>query len=306
VKNSIRLTMIVMLLLPGISCRKVIDYFRDPDTGQLVETIHTTVMAGYAANLAFAVMDGQSFPHVGFSRSNAGYPCTTVMVADTRDDNGLLLADEKATTITIAGLWPDESTAILSIIFTDYHAGSSTIDLLGIETIPAIRDGNHICIALAGMEIKMNPDQESLLSVNLNTLEIESELFRLEAPRTVDVYVAVLQDAYFIDIYSNTTRDIISDDSYEITGGGQLIEVSGSAAEIKQQAMVEVLVSPACRVNPVGGMALVKVTGVEEDGFPELGTALLEFPEGCEGTVRVFAGTGMYIGATGRNVSFRL
>jgi hypothetical protein len=298
--------MILLLLIPGISCRKVKDYFRDPDTGQLAETIQTTVMAGYAANLAFAVMDGQSFPHVSFSRSNAGFPCTTIMVADTRDDNGLFFAGEKANTITIAGLWPDESTAILSLIFTDYQAGSSTLDLLGMETIPVIHDGDHISIALASMEIQMNPDQQSLLSINLNTLEIESELIRLETPRPADVYVAVLQDAYFIDVYSNATDDIIYDDSYTITGGGQLIEVSGSSAEINQQAMVEVHVSPACTVNPLGGMALVKVTGLEENGFPELGTALLEFTEGCEGSVHVLAGTGMYIGATGRNVSFRL
>jgi hypothetical protein len=306
VKNINSLLLVIFLLLPEISCRKVKDYFRDPETEQLEETIHTTVIVGYAANLAFSLMDGHYFPHVNFSRSNAGFPCTTLMVIDMEDDSSLIIAHEKAKTITIAGLWPDESAAILSLAMTDYHAGISTLDLLGIKTIPVVSDGDHINIALASIDIQLNPDQEALLRLNLNTLEIESEFLRLEKPRPKDVYIAVLEDAYYIDVYNNLTRNNNSDDSYTITGGGQLVEVSGSSVEIVQQAMVEVQVSPVCTLNPVDGMALMKVTGIEDKGFPELGTVLLEFMASCGGTAHVFIATGMFAGSTGRNVSFCL
>jgi hypothetical protein len=305
-KNLPVLILVSILLLPGTACRKLMDYFRDPEPEQLVEAIHTTVMAGYAANVAMAVIDGQSFPNVAVSRSNDGFPCTTLMVIDTESDPNFFLAGEEASQITVAGLWPDASTAILTLILTDYHFGASTLDLLGIQTIPVIRDADHISIALAGMDIQMNPDQDALLSLNLSTLEIESELLRLEATPPSDVYVAVLQNAYFIDVDNSSTANTISDDSYTVTGGGQLVEVSGTSAEITQQAMVEVRVTPACVLNPVSGMALIKVTGLEEDGFPELGTALLEFKSGCGGTARVLLATGMYAGSNGRDISFQL
>lgn len=298
--------MVIILLLPDTACRKMMDYFRDPDTEKLVETIHTTVMVGYASNLAMAVIDGQSFPNVAFSRSNDGFPCTTLMVIDMAADPNFFLPNEKASQITVAGLWPDASTAILTIMLTDYHIGSSTLDILGIQTIPVIRDADHINIALAGMDIQMNPDQEALLSLNLSTMEIESELLRLETPLPDDIYLAVLQNAYFIDVFNHSTGTSIGDDSYTITGGGQLVEISGNSAEITQQAMIDVRVTPACILNPVNGMALVKVTGMENEGFPELGTALLEFTEGCGGTAQVFLATGMYAGSNGKEIDFQL
>jgi len=263
-------------------------------------------MVAHAANLAMAMMNGQSFPYTTYSRSNDGFPCTTLMMIDAEADTDPFLAGEKADKITIAGLWTDASTAILSIILTDFHAGTSTLDLLGIKTIPVIREAEHIHIALASMDIQINPDQEALLSLNLNTLEIESELIRLETPPPTDIYLAVLQDAYYIDVHNNATTDAISDDSYTITGGGQLIEVSGPSAEIVQQAMVEVCVSPECTLNPVSGMALTKVTGLEDKGFPELGTALLEFTPRCAGTANVYVATGMYAGSNGKSVRFCL
>lgn len=302
----IKILFVIFCLVPQHSCRKVKDYFRDPDTGSVIETLHSAILTGYAANTAMAIMQGHSFSHVTVTRSNQGFPCTTLMVVDLSGESGLPFAADKASAVTIAGLWPDESTAILTLLFTDYHAESAVLELVGIETIPVIRDGNNIHVALASMDISFNPDVESFLQLNLTTLEIESELFRLETPRPADVYIAVTQNAYFIDVSNHGTFDDPADDQYTVTGGGQLVEVDNNSAEIIQQAMVEVLVSPACISNPVHGMALIKVTGLESEGFPELGTALLQFTPDCSGTAGVFVATGMYIGSNGQNVSFHL
>jgi hypothetical protein len=171
---------------------------------------------------------------------------------------------------------------------------------------PVIRTGGHINVAMASMDIQLNPDQDALLSINMTTLEIQTELLRLDEPRPTDVYVAVLQDAYFIDVNENLTPGNQEDDSYTITGGGQLITVNGSSAEITQQAMVGVCVSSGCLSNPTEGMALMKVTGLENQGFPELGTAVFEFTSDCGGTARVYAATGMYVASNGKKIRFRL
>ena len=297
-----RIFVIILTLFTVSSCNKVKNYFRDPDTRVLTETLLSTKLTGYVCNTAVSVMNGQTFPHVSFvSRSNQGFPCTTLMVIDLNE-----AGSEKAGSVSVAGLWTETGTAILSLLYTDYHAGSNTLDLVGIETIPVIRDGDNLHIALASQEISLNPDQESFLSINLSTLEIESELLRLDMPRPTDLYVAVVQKAYFIDINTHGTPEDLDDDDYTVTGGGQLVEVAGNSAEIIQQAMVEVNLSSECLLNPLHGMALIKVTGLEDEGFPELGTALIEFNDECNGSARVFVATGMYVGSNGRKIDFNL
>ncbi len=306
VKNIPQLLLLFTLLFPGFSCNKVKDYFKEPVPDPLIETIHTSILTGYAANISFAMISGHSIPGVNFIRSNPGFPCTSLITINTLNKPGLYLDHPDVNTMTIAALWADENTAILSMILTGYDTGTSTLDVLGIKTIPVIRTGGHINVAMASMDIQLNPDQDALLSINMNTLEIQTELLRLDEPRPTDVYVAVLQDAYFIDVDENLTTGNPEDDRYTITGGGQLITVNGSSAEITQQAMVGVNVSSGCLLNPTEGMALMKVTGLENQGFPELGTAVFEFTSDCGGTARVYAATGMYVGSNGKKIRFRL
>jgi hypothetical protein len=298
--------LILTFLYAGYSCEKAKNYFRDLDTEVVRETLQTNLLTGYAASKAMAVIEGHTFPNVTVFRSNQGFPCTTTMIMDMTQDPNLMVASEKASTITIAGLWPDTNTAILTLLFTDFQSGTNIIELIGMETIPVIRYEGSIRVALANMDISLNPDQESILSLNLTTLEIESELLRLEMPRPADVYAAIKQDAYFIDVDYRGTLESAEDDQYTITGGGQLVEVNGNSAEIVQMAMVGVSMSPDCLINPLSGMALMKVTGVESERFPELGTVLLQFNPSCDGKASVFVATGMYIGANGKHLSFHL
>jgi hypothetical protein len=299
------LILLFILVIPPYSCRKMQDYFRNPDTEYIAENLNTAILTGYAAGKAMAVMEGVSFPNMITTRSNSGFPCTTTMVLNLAQDDDFVFSPGKSSAITIAGLWADSTTAILTMLFTDFHAGTNTLDLIGIETIPVIREGYDVRVVLADMDISLNPDQSSILSINLTDLEVQSELLRLDMPRPADVYVAVSQKAYFVDMDMSGTWDDFTDDTYEVTGGGQLVEVAGNSAEIVQQAMVEVQVSPDCFANPVNGMALIKVTGVEDEGFPELGTALLQFHDQCDGEAEVLVATGMYIGSNGQHISFR-
>jgi hypothetical protein len=282
------------------------DYFRDPDTGSLSEAIHTTALVGYAADVAMAVMNGHSFSNVVTSGVGNDFPRSTLMVIDLSDHSQYPFFTENVSSMTVAALWADSETAILTILLTDYHAATTTFDLVGIETIPVIREGNHIRLALASMDIRLNPDESSLLSVNLTTGEVQTELLRLDETVPGDVYVAVKENAYFVDVDNQGTDGNLNDDAYTVSGGGQLVCVNKSTTQIVQQAMVDVKISNTCDLNPTDGMALVKVTGLESQGFPELGTVVYEFHDDCDGRVKVFAATGMYAGSNGKKIDFDL
>ena len=296
---------LILFILSGVlmSCRNLKEYLRDPDTSSISETLHATTLVGYAASVATSKMAVSCFPGITFSRSNTGYPCITVMVIDPEDQDDYITTGTDPCNITVIGLWANESTAVLSLILTDYHSESGIIDVIGIETIPVIRDGTHLQVAMGSQDIKLNPNQNSFFSIDLDSLQFSSELLRLENQRPEDVYIAIEQDAYFIDVDNNNTYSSTSDDTYTITGGGQLIEVDNNSAEIIQQAMFETITGD-CYRNPVGGMALVRVIGIEEEGFPDMGTAVLEFNQGCSGKVSVFAATGMYLASNGKVIPF--
>lgn len=293
-----------MLTFSG--CNKVRDYLRDPDSDVLVETIHSATLTGYAVNVAMAEMNGNHFSNVNFTRTGNGFPCTSLMVIDLTGESGYSYTTEKADLITVAALWADSTTAIFSIIYTNYRYNDRVLDLVGIQTIPVIKEGNTTHVAMASQDIQLNPDQESILSLDLNTMQVTSEYLRLDMERANDVYVAVTQNAYLIDIQTQGTPGNLNDDAYIITGGGQLVEVTNNAAEIVQVAMIEVKIAPECNHTPVNGMSLIRVTGLENQGFPEMGTALLQFNDDCNGKAEVVVGTGMYLASNGRNVSFIL
>jgi len=263
-------------------------------------------MTGFAANVALASISGHEPEFVSTLRSNPGFPCTSVMTVDLNQQGTFPFPGGSAGSITIAGLWADEGTGILTLLFTSYHAGTAVLSLLGIETIPVIRHDGGIMVALADMDIRFDPDQQSLLEIDLDEMEISSEYERLFDPRPLDVYVAIEQKAYFIDIDENSTPLEISDDIYKVTGGGQLVEAAETSAEIIQQAMIDVLVTPGCSLNPLSGLALMQATRAGATSFPELGSVLLQFHDDCDGTADVLLATGMYLISNGSSVDFSL
>lgn len=293
--------LLLSLVLCLISCKTIRDYLSSPDTTGVAETINSTRLTGYAATIAMSAVNGYSQAHTSVQRSNPGFPCTAIIHINL-DEYGDLPADN----LIIAGMWADANTAVLSLLFTNFHYGTNTFDLVGIETIPVLREDDYIHVVSANQEVRLNPDQESILSVDLDDWQFETELIRLDMPRPTDVYVAVSQNAYFIDVNTGGTLNNCDDDSYTISGGGQFIEIENQSIEIMQQAVVDVHISPSCTRNPQSGMALLRTTGLEDDGFPELGTTVFKFYQNCRGKAEVVLATGVYVSVNGKKVSFEL
>jgi hypothetical protein len=296
-----KLLLTVFIIFGLFSCNTLRDYLTRPDTKGLSETINSVRLTGYAATLAMSAINGYTAENMLIRRSNQGFPCTALIEIDLDG-----YEDSRAEDLVIAGMWADENTAVLSLIFTDFHYGTNTFNLVGIETIPVLKEGDYVHVVCANQEVRLNPDQNAILSIDLDDLEFQSELIRIDLPRPDDVYIAVTQCAYFIDVNTHGTPNNSEDDSYNISGGGQFIEVENNSVEIAQQAVVDVFISPSCQTNPQSGMALLRTTGVEDDGFPELGTAVFEFYDNCSGKANVFLATGIYVSVNGQKVSFVL
>jgi hypothetical protein len=207
--------------------------------------------------------------------------------------------------LIITGLWASEDAGILTVLFTNFNLAGAEFKLLGIKTFPVTRQENSIVVAFGGMDIDLDPESDELFTINLSEQEVESEFSRLGEERPEDLYMAVEQNAYFIGIEQNNTPSDISDDIYSFTGGGQLIEVTNNSAEIYQQAMLEVELSSSCINNPTNGFALLKKVSIQDESFPELGTAILEFHEQCDGLVQVDLATGIYITANNESIEFK-
>lgn len=303
---KLKFLIFILLVTLNHACRKIEEYFRPPDTEVIASTILTNLVTGYTANVALSCISGNLISHVTTFRSNEGFPCTSLMVMDMDQMSEAPFPSGTVSDVSVAALWADENTGILSIVLSDYNAGTTVFSLIGITTVPVIRHDGNVAVALADMDINFDPDQQSILEINLNEMEISSEYDRLEAFRPSDIYIAVEQKAYFIDVTDGSTPTDLTDDSYSITGGGQLVEATNTTAEVFQQAMINVLVSPLCNRNPLTGLALIQATGAEARKFPELGSALLQFHDACDGMADVLIATGMYLPSNGSAVEFNL
>jgi hypothetical protein len=299
-----RLLIYCLAVIPLIcSCRKIDSYLQTPDTQVIGHDIQASYAIAHTANIALTEMAGYHSPNVVFTRSSSGYPCTSLMIIKAEDADPFL--SNKIGEITIAGLWADTTTAIFTIIFTNINFADLKYDLLGINTFPLIKEEGKIMLLYGAMDIDLNPNSDALLSLNLSSQETESEFLRANEARPTDVYVAVEEDGYFIDINNNNTLSDISDDVYTITGGGQAIEMTNASAGIFQKAMVEVEISSFCPNNPTHGYALLKKMDTSDDRIPELGTVLFEFNESCSGRAKITVATGIWISSNGKSVDFR-
>ncbi len=302
---KIYISLLLILLFIG-SCKKVKEYFHDPETEPLRQAIITSAAIGYSASVAMSVMSGEHPQYVVSTGDCSDYPCTFLIYIDINNENPLLFSDGNVGQIVIAGLMADEDAAILTILLSDIHIATQEFTLLSVHTIPVIRDEDKIIAVYSEMDINIGADSDTLLDLDLSQKEIDTEVSRVDRERPSDLYVAVDQNVWFIDIDQNNTYGYFNDDIYSVTGGGQIVEVIGASGGIIHQAMLNVELDAGCHLNPVSGYALIKNTSVEERRIPELGTAVFGFHSHCDGQADVEVATGVYLRANGRSLDLGL
>jgi hypothetical protein len=296
----------LMILIFLCSCKKIKEYFYDPETEPVRQAIKTSAAIGYSVSVAMSVMSGERPPHVISTGGCSDFPCTFLIYIDINQENPLMFSEGNVGQIIVAGLRPDENVAIMTIVFSDINISTQSFTLLSIHTIPVIKEEDRIMVVFSEMDINIGSDSDVLLNMDLTPKEIDYEVSRLDREKPQDLYVAVEQNAWFIGIDQKNTLSDFRDDSYSITGGGQIIEVTGASGGIIQQAMLQVEIEPGCPRNPVYGYALIKNTSTEERKFPELGTAIFSFHGPCDGMADITVATGVYLRSNGKSIPLGL
>jgi hypothetical protein len=304
-KSKICISLLLLLFITG-SCKKVKEYFHDPETEPLRQAVKTTAAIGYAASVAMSVMSGEDPPYVLATGECSDYPCTFLIYIDINQDNPLLFSDGNVGQIVVAGLMADEDAAIITIVLSDINIATQDFTLLSVHTIPVIRDEGKIIAVFTEMDINIGGDSDTLLNLNLSQKQIDDEISRAHRERPSDLYIAVDENVWFIDIDQNDTYGYLGDDIFTVTGGGQIVEVIGASGGVIHQAMINVELEQGCFLNPVSGYALIKNTSVEERKIPELGTAVFGFHGQCDGLAHVEVATGVYLRANGKSFDMGL
>jgi hypothetical protein len=298
--------LLILLLFITISCKKVKEYFHDPETEPLRQAVKTTAAIGYSASVAMSVMSGEEPPYVLATSECSDYPCAFIIYIDINQDNPLLFSDGSVGQIVVAGLMADEDAAIITVVLSDINVATQDFKLLSVHTIPVIKEEDKFFAVFTDMDINIGADSDTLLNLNLSQKQINDEISRAQRERPSDLYVAVDENVWFIDIDQNGTNAYFGDDIFSVTGGGQIIEVMGASGGIIQQAMINVELEQGCFRNPVSGYALIRNTSVEERRIPELGTAVFGFHGQCDGKARVEVATGVYLRANGKSFDLGL
>ncbi|UCG26948.1 MAG: hypothetical protein JSV24_08195 [Bacteroidales bacterium] len=302
-----RYTFILIFLLSILtSCKEADEYFKDPETEPVIHAIKAATAIGYSASAAMAVMTGEQLPGVYATKSCSSFPCASLVYISINSGNYFPYSDDRNGQIIIAGLWPSAEEAILTMFIYDLDISTPGFTLKNVRTFPVTRKDGELMAVFAGMDINIGPNPLLPLELVLTEGEINFELSRLETETPEDIYVAVDQHAYIIEIDQKDTPANLLDDVYTITGGGQLIEVVDDRAGIIQQALMAVEMNPDCLFNPRNGYALIKTTGTGDNTLPELGTAILEFHTACDGTADITVATGVYIRSNGKSIPLGL
>lgn len=299
-KSFRNFTFIIIFSIFFVSCDKIKEYFKDPEVEPIEELLKISRTIGSVSTIAMSAIN-ENYSNVTVFRSNSRYPCTAYMVIR---PNSSFALEKYSPRILVAGYWPDENTAILSVVLPS-DEGRSEFSLKNIYTIPVIRQYEGLMVVFAGMDINLDEEGNNLFDIDFTEDEINFEWDRLDTEEADDIYIALEQKAWIIHIDENNTSGI-QDDTYTVTGGGQLITATNTTASAYQQAVLDVQMDYLCNRNPLGGYALIQKAAVEDEEFPESGMAIFSFKNNCSGKVKVELATGTYITSIGKEISFNL
>lgn len=265
----------------------------------------TSAAIGYCASIASSAFTGQTLPdNVSFSQSTKeGYSSSGVLHVSVTSSTPVPF-NHNTGDIYIAGLWGTNG-GVISIVFADIDIFTSQYKFYGLYTVPVIKDqatGNLTTI-FAQQDIVIGQGSDTLLDLSLSKPKFDAELNRVNQPRPADVFTAITQNVWFIDIDQNNTLSNVYDDTYEINGGGQIVQANSNSGGVLYHAMIQTRFSyTQCSLNPFSGVAFIQNLQASGSSI-DLGNITMEFHGACDGRAQVDVATGKYVSANGSNLS---
>jgi len=276
-----------------------------PSIEPIAAVVKASIPIGYAASVAMAEINGVDLPNAVSSNTCTSYPCLATIVI-TIEPESLPISIEGVTDngeIIVVGLWSSAERAIMTVVFSDLNAGNGFLSIQKISTIPVTQQGSLLTIVYSDTDI--NIDSESDNAIVLTDAEIETEYQRLSQPIPDDPEVSVDMGAWVIQVDNLATQSILSDDQYQILGGGQYFDVATGDVSVLQLGLNKVEYSAECTLNPTSGLAAlqeVQVSRSARDSWVKLGQAIIQFEPQCDGTAQVLLGTGSFFLITGDKI----
>jgi hypothetical protein len=169
-----------------------------------------------------------------------------------------------------------------------------------VSAFPVIRTlDNDLRIVYAKVDIDIATGPADPNGLTQEKKEVQLELINITASDEPSVNMDM--DAWVIEVDEKGTLDF-SDDTYRVSGGGQYIEVKPDAVSALQLGMANVVMRPACEINPASGLAVLNETA-SATSQTVVATAALSFDtSSCDGRVKVIGATGNYLLSNGKTV----
>jgi len=288
--NEIRIQVAAMALLL-CSCGKLADYRHAPELESLQRGIKTSAAIGYCASIAASAFNGEALPeNVSFNKSSG-------LIHIIIDEAHPLPFNTNDGEIVIAGLWSGDG-GVISILLGHLDLPGGKAKLTGFYTVPIIRaDDEKIETLFASEDIIIGSGEDTILNLSTVTLPVfNAELSRLNTTMPSDVFVAVKQNVWFININRNNTTSDPYDDYVTVTGGGQIAEARGTSGGVMYHALLDAKLNYSiCDNNPVNGHALTQNFRAGGEPFIDLGNSYLSFHQKCDGKAHIELSTGKYL-----------
>lgn len=294
---------VFLMILTICSCKKLKEYNQKPELSSLQQGLKTSAAIGYCSSIAMSVFKGKTLPsNVTMISKSSDQSRSSWLVYIKLDNNNPLTFNKNVGDIIVAGIG-NERGGIISILFGDFNLLNANIKLFGIQTVPVIEQedimtGKKNIIAVFAKEDFVIGDvsTDAFLNLKLSEMQFEIEMNRLATPVSLDAYVSVKQNVWFVNIDQEGTSNNVYDDNLTINGGGQILETDGESGGVIYHAIINAKVNYLiCKNNPISGYALSQNFKAGGDPYIDLGNSLLSFNNSCDGTVHVDVSTGKYI-----------
>lgn len=307
---------LLLLLLPGCGAKDTYDqvtgFFQDPDAAPVKTTLRTTIPLAYAASVAMAAVSGSAPANAHATNTCFSYPCPAVVTIDVNDQTPMPIKMGSTGKMVVAGLWTSSQNAILTVSFVDslggnnlFYGGSSLFRVHDVSVFPVTKTSTGVDIVYADMDVNVSTgpvDPKGLSSAGIQTAQNKAATIHASDEASANVGLK----GWVVKVDQAGTPSDFSDDRYTVAGGGETLGASSASATVMQVAMAKTVMTPACKLNPTDGGAVINEIDASSAKVPVVATAVLTFNQGCSGNTKVFAATGNYLLAIGDSLPLHL
>lgn len=295
--------LLIMVCLLFFSCKKFKEISQAPEIEPLQHGLKTSVAIAYCASAATSAYKGKPLPDNVIFDKNSGLIYIKI------DKNHPLPFNNNIGDIVVAGIWRNGG-GVMAVLFANIDLLGGKVKLYGMRLVPFFENlqENRITAMFAKQDIIIGNGSDTILNLsNISDFVFNAQMERLNTERATDVFVAVKQNVWMIDINQSNTDDNVYDDEITINGGGQIVEVAGATGGVIYHALIDAKVNYSlCSKNPVGGCALSQNFKTGGNVFLDLGNSYISFHNNCDGMGHIDFCSGKYITYNGKDIALNL